>query len=264
MNVPLAMAHVFGVMLVTVVLGCSDGREPRAENDAGVSGGAGGSDGAGTGGVGTGGAGSGGAAGKSGAAGQAGSGTGGAATAGAAGGRSDAGGAAGQAGMSCRGFGASPGSSGEVQPGPSGPAVGCNGDGGNQLFPKPDECGCRDLVCGAGETCLRVFQPPPSALGGPGSFFNGCFELCSADADCGPNRSCAMTFYGVRECGPWICRTTSECTADPCAECRLGVAHFHASWIRNEAANRCVYEGLCRPSSCPSCEPYGDDAHICP
>jgi hypothetical protein len=265
------LGHFVGMALF-VALGCSEGREPAGSNHAGASGASGdGSGGAGgggsSGGAGAGGDGGGAAGATSG--GAAGATSGGAAGAtsggagGARGGAAGAGGAAGQAGTTCRGLGGALGGSSQVQPRGAAAPAGCN-DGGGQMFPRSDECGCRDLVCDPAKTCLRVFQPPPSALGGPGNYFNGCFEVCNADAECGANRVCALDFYGVRKCVPWVCRTTPECTADPCGVCRLGRAEFHASWILNEAANACLYEGPCGTSSCATCVSSIDGAHRCP
>jgi len=257
-------AHPCRAAIVLLLLGCGTRREAPEPSDGGDfdtggSGGLAGSGGdagsfagaAGSGGI----AGTGGFAGAGGRAGAAGSARGGAA---------GTGGAGGQAGATCSSAGAGPPTSGaQIQPGSVTPPNGCNVTSG--LGDRQDECGCRDLVCTPDKTCLRVFQPPPSALGGPGNFFNGCFQACTADAECGDHRSCAMTVYGVRACGPWICRTTAECTADACGACRVGIAYFHAgAWMFNEAGNQCVYGGPCDAGSCATCQMWGPQTHICP
>jgi hypothetical protein len=168
--------------------------------------------------------------------------------------------------MNCGGMGGmGPGEVGpQLHPQGGMPAVSCNaGDAG--FVPVRDQCACGGLVCDAAKTCLKVFEPPPSALGGPGNYFNGCFEVCTADADCGANRICANNVYGVRECVPWVCRATSECTADRCGTCRLGYIPYHAgSWALNEPGNRCVYQGPCASNSCANCTIYDTTSHICP
>ena len=160
---------------------------------------------------------------------------------------------------SCRGQPYWENSGMESKPEPPTPATDCSSSGEMK-----DQCACGDLVCAAGQTCLKVVQPPPSAVGGGGYYFNGCFEVCEQDADCGSGRVCAGTIYGVRTCVPWVCRSSAECTADPCGICLPGRFHRHISgWMQNEVANLCIYEGVCGPDSCASCTPHGDDRHRC-
>ena len=251
---------LFRAALMLLLLRCGTRRDPPDPYDAGDFDAEGGSEGRGTGGA----AGSGGATGSGGDAGSSGGAVGSGGSAGSPrGGAAGTGGAAGQAGTTCRGAGGGPPASGaQIQPGVVTQPTGCNVTTG--LGDRQDECACRNLVCTPEKTCLRAYQPPPSALGGPGNFFNGCFEVCTADADCGANRSCAMTVYGVRACGPWVCRTTPECIADPCGACRIGIGYFHAgAWMFNEAGNRCVYDGSCGAGSCATCEMWESDTHIC-
>jgi hypothetical protein len=262
------VAHPCRAAILLLLLGCGTWREPPEPFDAGDFDGSGGSEGGGTGSAGgSGGRGpSGGGAGNPGdAAGSGGiAGTGGFAGEAGRAGAAGTGGAGGQGGATCSDAGAGPPASGaQIQPGSVTPPNGCNVTSG--LGNRQDECACGDRVCTPDKTCLRVYQPPPSALGGPGNFFNGCFEVCTADAECGDHRSCAMTVYGVRACVPWICRMTPECTADACGACRVGVAYFHAgAWMFNEAGNRCVYRGPCTTGSCATCQMWEPDTHICP
>ena len=253
-------------LLVLLIVGCDSHRDPQDLSDAGTGGIAGSGGAAGDGGANAGSAGvsSGGAtSGSGGAAGNGGLGGRGGATTGGGGSLGGTSGTGGQAGGSCGGWGGSNPRGSQLQPQGATPAVGCNG--GTPPITKPDECGCLDLACRPAETCLRVFEPPPSALGGGGNYFNGCFERCDADMQCGPGRSCAMTVYGIRECVPWVCRQTSECTADSCGRCQLGYNLYHVgTWMLNEAGNTCVYEGPCTSSSCANCTPYGMDSHRCP
>lgn len=162
----------------------------------------------------------------------------------------------------CPGAGGAPSmSEPQIEPGrtPATAATGCT-----DAATTPDECACGDLACAERETCLRVFQEPRSAIGGPGSFFNACFEVCARDSDCDRERVCAKNQYGVRECVPWSCREDSDCSEDPCGWCRHGFVLLHiAGWIPDETSNSCVYAGPCGPDSCQPCSAFAESAHFC-
>lgn len=122
------------------------------------------------------------------------------------------------------------------------PATGCN-EPSDQPGARPDECACGMLACEPGQTCVKTVQPPPVALGGPGSLFNGCFELCSEDADCSDGRSCALNGYGFRECAALACRRDADCDEQPCGVCMTGLTSVHGgSPVPNEVGNHCMYE----------------------
>ena len=120
----------------------------------------------------------------------------------------------------------------------------CN-DNSSKLLAKPDECACNGLTCALGKTCAKVFERSPLAIGGPGYFINGCFELCTDDVDCGPDRFCAANVYGFRECVGETCRSDADCDDEPCGVCIRGFRGYHGNIkILDETGNRCEYSGL--------------------
>jgi hypothetical protein len=122
--------------------------------------------------------------------------------------------------------------------------IACNDPSRQKPLTRRDECACNDLTCAPGETCVKADEMAPLAVGGPGYSFNGCFELCADDIDCGPGRSCSTNVYGFRECAPTTCRTDADCDDQRCGICIRGFRGYHGGIkVFDETANRCEYTG---------------------
>jgi len=131
-------------------------------------------------------------------------------------------------------------------------ATSCSPPSG-QTSPPPDECACEGRVCSDGASSVRVFHPPPSALGGPGSVGNICTELCSGDADCGVGRACRRDLHGLKVCATPSCASDADCTADPCGHCVPGIVYIHGGHLLDSTRAECVYEGPCAGHTCATC-----------
>jgi hypothetical protein len=134
-----------------------------------------------------------------------------------------------------------------------------------------DDCGCAMKTCPARLTCVRVFQPPNFAFGGPGGEINRCFELCQSDAGCDSGRICRTNLYGIDVCvAPPACLSDADCAADSCGHCVPKAEIFHAgSRILDRSKTSCIYEGPCAANSCSDCLPDNahwspDGFHLCP
>ena len=148
-------------------------------------------------------------------------------------------------------------------------ATTCTPDGQRAGF--VDRCACEGKTCEAGLTCVRVFNPPPFALGGPGGSSNGCFELCGSDADCLSQRVCLTNLHGLKVCvGRPACLSDADCTADACGHCLPKGEWFHAgARYLDPSRSECAYEGRCVASSCAGCSEdffrasAGGSFHLC-
>jgi hypothetical protein len=128
----------------------------------------------------------------------------------------------------------------------SGAAVGVPGLG--------DECACEDLACDAGESCLRVIQPPPPVIGGSSFPRNVCLVPCASDDDCTAPSICVGELHGLTVCKTGGCRNDADCSADACGKCVGGYVSGHAGAVYTDpSAKRCVYPGGCGQSSCQGC-----------
>ena len=135
-----------------------------------------------------------------------------------------------------------------------------------------DECACDCKRCSAGFTCVKVYNPPPSALGGGGYWNNRCFELCRSDADCSGGRVCRRNLHGIDVCADPPCRSDADCTADACGHCVPYSGRFHIGQVYLDPSKaHCVYEGQCAVGSCERCQdetPFRTGSstwfHLCP
>jgi hypothetical protein len=131
-------------------------------------------------------------------------------------------------------------------------------------FERMDECACNGLVCSESASCRRVIQPAQNAVGGPDIWFNGCFQLCSSDADCAAPTECVRDLYGLDVCAMVGCRDKADCSADPCGVCEPGYYGAHGGIdYEDPSKSQCLYPGPCGNNSCAGCTSWGDAWHTC-
>lgn len=123
-----------------------------------------------------------------------------------------------------------------------------------------DQCACADRSCQDGQTCVRVSHPPDIARG-TSSAYNGCFSLCTADADCSAPAVCTQNLYGLNVCATVDCRVDDDCRAEPCGKCVPGQPGGQGQIWEDWSSARCAYAGACTVSSCEGCSPLFNGHH---
>jgi hypothetical protein len=124
-----------------------------------------------------------------------------------------------------------------------------------------DQCACAERSCQEGQTCVRVSHPPDIARG-TSTAYNGCFLLCTSDADCSAPAVCARNLYGLKVCATVDCRVDDDCRREPCGKCVPGQPGGQGRVWEDWSTSRCAYGGACTASSCEGCSPLFN-GHLC-